>query len=171
MQIFGKQLIHAFSHQGKWLSPLNWFILISVSYSVEHPPWKQRSCTVTASSRQWTWRSWRAERGTRSQGQMLGDRRREKNLQCMPPTMTIPLDRDLSPWGEGTWSCIKIMCIINCFLIRHLDLPGRQMEALSQEQLELARRQIDLANAGRPPLFGLGGQKYFWYGMALNNAY
>jgi len=44
---------------------------------------------------------------------------------------------------------------------RHLDLPGRQMEALSQEQLELARRQIDLANAARPPLFGLGGQKYF----------
>ena len=52
---------------------------------------------------------------------------------------------------------------INGNLIRHLDLPGRQMEALSQEQLELARRQIDLANAARPPLFGLGGQKYFWY--------
>ena len=50
---------------------------------------------------------------------------------------------------------------INGNLIRHLDLPGRQMEALSQEQLELARRQIDLANAARPPLFGLGGQKYF----------
>ena len=46
--------------------------------------------------------------------------------------------------------------------LRHLDLSGRQMEAaLSQEQLELARRQIDLANASRPPLFGLGGQKYF----------
>ena len=50
---------------------------------------------------------------------------------------------------------------LNGILIRHLDLPGRQMEALSQEQLELARRQIDLANASRPPLFGLGGQKYF----------
>lgn len=44
-------------------------------------------------------------------------------------------------------------------IARHLDLAGRQMEALSQEQLEMARRQIDLV--GRPPLFGLGGQKYF----------
>lgn len=100
--------------------------------------------------------------------QMQGDLKREKNLQCMPPTMTIPLDWDLNLWEEGK---VFLKCpsspdmydrlYINGNLIRHLDLPGRQMEALSQEQLELARRQIDLANAARPPLFGLGGQKYF----------
>ena len=52
------------------------------------------------------------------------------------------------------------LLLLSC--LSHLALYGSQMEAaLSQEQLELARRQIDLANASRPPLFGLGGQKYF----------
>ena len=55
--------------------------------------------------------------------------------------------------------CVAIISRPHLNIARHLDLAGRQMEALSQEQLEMARRQIDLV--GRPPLFGLGGQKYF----------
>ena len=94
---------------------------------------------------------------------MLGDLRRGRNLQCILPTMITLLGRGLNPWEEGRVIKKDTMngLYLNSNLTRHLDLPGRQMEALSQEQLELARRQIDLANASRPPLFGLGGQKYF----------
>jgi len=39
---------------------------------------------------------------------MLGDLKRERNLRCINPTMTTPLDRGLNPWEEGTWICLAV---------------------------------------------------------------
>ena len=89
---------------------------VIVFNSVEHPPWKRRSCTATASSRRWTWRSWRAGRGTRRrQGEQQAALKKEKSLLFTRHTLITPRDKGLNLWEEGkgpSWSNIILCCYL-----------------------------------------------------------